>query len=66
MGRGKMETWIYLRNKNEKSIPSFQDLNRKKLFFHPSSVFDVSSPSSDGEGDEDINAYNKNNKQQQY
>jgi hypothetical protein len=55
-----------LRNKNEKSIPSLQDLNRKKLFFHPPSVFDVSSSSSDGEGDEDINAYDKNNKQQQY
>ena len=43
------------------SIPSLQDLNRKKIIFHSSSGFDFSLPSSDGEGDEYINDYDKNN-----
>jgi hypothetical protein len=55
----------YYSNKNisyldVNSIPSLQDLE-KNFFFHSSSRFDFSLPSSDGEGDEDINDYDKNN-----
>jgi hypothetical protein len=42
------------------SILLLQDLE-KNFFFHSSSGFDFSLPSSDG-GDEDINDYDKNNK----
>ncbi|MDW3631666.1 MAG: hypothetical protein QOK71_09535, partial [Nitrososphaeraceae archaeon] len=38
----------------------FQILTEKNFFFHSSSGFDFSLPSSDG-GDEDINDYDKNN-----
>ena len=39
----------------------YKILTEKNFFFHSSSGFDFSLPSSDGEGDGDINDYDKNN-----
>ena len=43
------------------SFHHYKILTEKNFFFHSSSGFDFSLPSSDGEGDEDINDYDKNN-----